>query len=101
MIKDLEGLNYLSKKAIPLDVLRVYNHFNDIYRSNHLQELLSSIINQEQESFLEKRGEVWLRYCNIYYSDDAIIRRHESGSRCKNEYDHMEEKIDQADPRDP
>jgi len=75
MNKDIEGLHYLSKKLVPLDVMKVYNHFQDSYRTKHLESLLLSLENNTQDDWINRCGDVFLKYINTYFSDEAIVKR--------------------------
>ena len=79
MTDTIDGLKYLKEKLVPLDVVKVYNHFQDIYRTKHLVSLLEARQEGKEEEYLLKRDETWFKYVKIHYSDEAIVKRELDG----------------------
>ena len=72
MEKVIEGIEYLYLRLTPMDTIKVYNQFSDMYTKKHHHKLMEC---NDHETYLKKRNETFLRYCKIYYNTEAIIKR--------------------------
>jgi len=75
MNKEIEGLQRLAEYYVPMDVVKVYNHFIDKYRMKHLTSLLETYTTGNHQEWLDRRGEVFNRYISIFHSTEAVIKR--------------------------